>query len=65
MSMWYGGARSVWRHERCLNGVNCTGPGCRVSTGKTARKQNFGRSHPNKRNVGDAPKGPKVKVDRR
>ena len=50
--MHYSG-RYIERHAKCLNGVNCTGPGCRVETGKTARKQNFARSHPNKNNIGD------------
>lgn len=33
------------QHEtaRCQNRGNCTGPGCRVSTGKTKRKANFAR----------------------
>lgn len=35
-------------HARCQNGENCTGPGCRVSTGKTQRKDNTSRPKPNK-----------------
>lgn len=35
------------RHGKCQNGENCTGPGCRAHTGKTARKQNWKRPKPN------------------
>lgn len=32
---------------RCREGENCTGIGCRVSTGKTKRKANHKRPKPN------------------
>ena len=31
------------RHRKCREGDNCTGTGCRISTGKTKRKQNWKR----------------------
>lgn len=36
------------RHSKCREGDNCAGPGCRVHTGKTARKANWKRPKPNK-----------------
>jgi len=36
------------RHERCQDGDACTGPRCRIHTGKTARKKNWARPRPNK-----------------
>lgn len=36
-------------HSRCREGIACTGIGCRVETGKTKRKKNYSRPHPNKR----------------
>lgn len=33
---------------RCREGADCTGIGCRVSTGKTKRKANWKRPKPNK-----------------
>lgn len=30
----------VSNHVHCQNGANCDGPGCKVHTGKTARKRN-------------------------
>lgn len=35
------------RHERCQEGDACVGPGCRIHTGKTQRKQNYRRPKPN------------------
>lgn len=32
---------------KCREGANCTGIGCRVATGKTARKANWKRPKPN------------------
>lgn len=31
--------RAVMFHESCQKGSKCTGPGCRVYTGKTAAKR--------------------------
>ena len=42
--------RHISRHEKCQNGEDCKGPGCRVNSGKTAA--NVGRAHPNRTNVG-------------
>lgn len=36
------------RHSKCQEGDACQGPGCRVFTGKTKRKQNWSRPKPNK-----------------
>ena len=33
------GNRVVSNHDKCQNRANCTGPGCRLQTGKTARKR--------------------------
>ena len=35
------------RHQKCQEGDNCTGAGCRISTGKTKRKANWKRPKPN------------------
>lgn len=35
-------------NKHCQDGANCTGGGCRVSTGKTKRKANWNRPKPNK-----------------
>lgn len=36
---------------KCADRERCSGPGCRRTTGKTARKANLARSHYNKRNA--------------
>lgn len=36
------------RHSKCREGDACVGPGCRIHTGKTARKKNWARPKPNK-----------------
>lgn len=36
-------------HQKCREGENCTGIGCRRQTGKTERKQNWKRPKPNKK----------------
>jgi hypothetical protein len=38
---------TLGRHEKCQEGDACTGPGCRINTGKTRRKQNHLRPKPN------------------
>lgn len=50
------------RHQRCQQGERCNGPGCRVYTGKTARKQNHLRP---KRNKHEATRISAVKEARR
>ena len=37
-------------HEKakCDDRAGCTGPGCRINTGKTKRLRNFARPHYNK-----------------
>lgn len=37
----------VRMHSNCQDGEGCHGPGCRVSTGKTQRKENYRRPKPN------------------
>jgi hypothetical protein len=31
--------KGAWYHEKCHDGVNCTGPGCKRRTGRTARRR--------------------------
>lgn len=34
----YDDYRAMMFHDKCQKGIKCTGPGCRVYTGKTAVK---------------------------